>query len=216
MRARIAGIGLAALVGVCSIASPAPHRELRPIDEAVKRADFFTFRAQLQMAVARRDVDAVLAVVLPTIRTSFGPDNGFEAFKQMWRPNEPSSDLWHELGAVLALGGSFEGSNSFVAPYVFSKWPQDVDSFEYGAVIGDNVAVRVKPAETAALLSRVSFAILRRLNESDVPEGWSEVALNDGRKGFIASRYFRSPVDYRAHFVFSDGRWRMAIFIAGD
>jgi hypothetical protein len=216
LKARLANVVLAAITGVSSIAYSAQLAELRPVDEAPKRADFFTFRAHLQMAVARRDVDAVLGIVHPTIRTSFGPDNGLAAFKAMWRLGAPDSDLWQELGAVLALGGSFEGEDAFVAPYVFSKWPDDLDSSEYVAVIGDNVAVRTRPTVSAARLSSVSFAILRTRGDSNEPEGWSAVQLDDGRKGFIASRYVRSPIDHRAYFAFVDGRWLMTAFIAGD
>jgi hypothetical protein len=216
LKARLASVVLAAIIGVSSIADSAQLARLLPVDEAPNRADFFTFRAHLQIAVARRDVDAVLGVVHPKIRASFGPANGLAAFKAMWRLGASNSDLWHELGAVLGLGGSFEGEDTFVAPYVFSKWPDNVDSFEHVAVIGDNVAVRARPAVSAARLSSVSFAILGRRLDRAVPEGWLKVQLDNGREGFIASRYLRSPVDYRAYFAFADGRWLMTAFIAGD
>jgi hypothetical protein len=35
-------------------------------------------------------------------------------------------------------------------------------------------------------------------------------------QGFVALQYIRSPVDYRAYFQKSGGRWRMTLFIAGD
>jgi hypothetical protein len=47
------------------VAGAAAERELRPVDEAARRADFFSFRAHLQMAVARRDADALLAAIHP-------------------------------------------------------------------------------------------------------------------------------------------------------
>lgn len=43
-----------------------------------------------------------------------------------------------------------------------------------------------------------------------------QVKLRDGRKGYIASRYVRSPVDYRAFLTREGGRWRMTLFVAGD
>lgn len=40
--------------------------------------------------------------------------------------------------------------------------------------------------------------------------------IRDGRKGYIASRYVRSSVDYRASLSRENGRWRLNFFVAGD
>ena len=38
-----------------------------------------------------------------------------------------------------------------------------------------------------------------------------------GKKiGYVASRFVRSPIGYRAYFSRKDGRWQMLMFIAGD
>jgi hypothetical protein len=99
------------------------------------------FRTNLQAAVERHDRAAVLAVVDPKIRNGFGGDEGIEEFKDWWHIDDPNSKLWNELGIVLKLGGSFDSNGEFNAPYTFSRWPDDVDSFENVAVIGSNVRV---------------------------------------------------------------------------
>jgi hypothetical protein len=52
----------AAASAVCATVTVAPAQSstarLLPVDEAATRPDFFSFRAQLQEAVARHDVDA--------------------------------------------------------------------------------------------------------------------------------------------------------------
>ena len=42
------------------------------------------------------------------------------------------------------------------------------------------------------------------------------VRLWNGRSGFIASAFVRSPVDYRAIFQKAGGQWRLRAFVAGD
>jgi hypothetical protein len=42
------------------------------------------------------------------------------------------------------------------------------------------------------------------------------IQLDDGRQGYVHSRYLRSPIDYRASFTLIDGQWRMTSSIAGD
>src|SRR5688572_13796382 len=109
-------------------------RVLRPVDEAAKDPDFLAFRTRLIDIVARRDTASLLALVHPDIRASFGSHSGIASFVELWKLDKPGSELWKELGAVLKLGGSFDGPTSFTAPYTFSRWPEDVDSFEFLAV----------------------------------------------------------------------------------
>jgi hypothetical protein len=184
------------------------------IDEASRRPDFVTFRQQLRSAIARRDVSAVLRVVDPQIKLGFGGDDGVDALKRKLESAE--SDVWQELDDVLELGGTFQESNTFVAPYVFSRWPQSFDSFEHVAVIGSAVRIRARPALSAPVVATVSYAILKLGADGYSDEPWIGVRLPDGRAGFVDAKFARSPIDYRAAFKFEDGGWRMVFFAAGD
>jgi hypothetical protein len=222
-RAALAILTVAAwLVSASPTAQAPPYPELLPIDEASQRPDFFGFRAHLQAAVARRDWSAVLAVVHPKIRNTFGDDDGIAAFQRIWKAESAAHDLWVELGAVLALGGAFDTSGNFVAPYVFSQWPGRLDAFDHVAVIGSRVRVRRAPRLEADVLAVLSHVILRRPPNGsdqiapDEAERWTMVVLAGGRTGFISSEYVRSPIDYRAVFSEVDGGWRLMMFIAGD
>ncbi len=190
----------------------AQERRCQPVDEAARKPDFFTFRARLQAAVARHDAEAVLAVVDPHIKNSFGGNDGIDAFKVQWSINEPDSRLWEKLGTVLALGGSFGDEGRFVAPYVFRC---NADGFGEVVVLGANVRVRSKASSDAPVLTSLSFAIVSRAAGDDV-EGWTRVKLDDGRTGFVASRLVRGPADYRAFFSLTPAGWRLAMFLAGD
>ena len=191
---------------------------LRPVDEAVSRPDFLAFRTQLIAAVARRDASAILNIVDPSIKNSFGGDDGIDEFKRMWRLEE-SNRFWNEFGNVLRLGGSFDNANEFTAPYTFSRWPNNIDSFDYVAVVGTRVRMRTLPRLNAPVGGQVSHEILRldmeAFSKDWRTEEWTAVRIN-GRKMYIATRFIRSPIDYRAHFQYIDGRWWLNFFLAGD
>ncbi len=109
----LAALAVATLAGVGQT-QPASPRRLIPMDQAASRPDFFTFRAQLQTALARRDVAALLAVVHPNIKNGFGGDDGKANFEVKWRPAAADSEVWATLAEVLALGGTFESPDTFV------------------------------------------------------------------------------------------------------
>lgn len=191
---------------------------LPPVDEAVASPDFFSFRARLQSAVARRDAAAVVAALHRNVKLSFGGDAGLADFEATWRPSAPDSSLWEALGAVLALGGSFAPDGTFTAPYVFARWPADRDAFEHVAVVGSGVRVRAAPDPSSPVVGALSFCIVR-LREPLPPGGprsWARIEFGAGRTGYVDGRYVRSPIDYRAHFAKIDGRWQITLFLAGD
>jgi len=193
-----------------------------PHDEASRQPDFFSFRARLLVSLAGRDTTGLLNVVALQIRNTFGDDNGVAAFRRLWRLEAPESEVWGELTAVLALGGTFENESTFVAPYVFSRWPSRYDAFEYLAVIASDVRVRSEPSSTAPVVTGVSFQVVRRARTA--PEAltpaqaalWEPIQLSSGRIGYMAKQFLRSPIGYRTIFIRRDNRWVMASFIAGD
>ena len=214
-----------AVLALCCIGVPraaGQAAKLLPEDQAARQPDFFSFRAGLLSALARRDTAAVLNIVAPQIRNTFGDDNGSAAFRRLWRLEAPDSELWGALTAVLALGGTFEDDSTFVAPYVFSRWPSRYDAFDYLAVVGSGVRIRSEPRSNATVLGKASFGVVQRARAGPRPlttaeaEAWEPVQLAQGGVGYMAKRLLRSPVDYRAYFVRHQGRWTMTTFIAGD
>jgi hypothetical protein len=164
-----------------ALAAPVSGTELLPVDEAARRPDFFSFRARLQASVASRDAKTLMDAADPRIKLSFGGDDGIDALRR--QVGQPDGTFWAELGAVLALGGTFSGENAFVAPYTFSRWPEAFDSFEHVALIAADVRLREAPQADAVILSVMSFAILP-LAAPDRPDAaWRAVrlAVREGR-----------------------------------
>jgi hypothetical protein len=186
---------------------------LLPVDQAATQPDFFTFRARLQAAIARRDEAAVIAAADPAIRTSFGDDEGIATLRAKLR--DPKDTVWADLATALALGGAFQSPDSFAAPYVFSAWPARFDSFECGAVIGDRVRVRASSKPDSTVLATVSYDIVQVLPDQQDAAAIS-VRLSSGVRGFVAFQFVRRPIDYRAIFQKTNGQWRLRAFVAGD
>jgi hypothetical protein len=202
-----------------ALTSPATgfaQRTLPPVDQATQQPDFLSFRTQLLAALARRDRDAVLAVVHADIKNSFGGNDGRKEFTEIWQLDSTDSALWSTLTTVLSLGGSFSSEDSFAAPYVFSEWPSDIDAFENIAVVARSVRVRTGPSTASAVVGRVSHAIVALGPVKGSNSSWLPVRLPDGKTGFMSKRFLRSSVDYRALFQKRDGRWQMTMLLAGD
>ena len=196
----------------------APARRLEPLDEASKDPSFVKFRQELLEAVERRDARYVLGILDPTIHNSFGGDGGIEEFKTRWKPERSDSKLWDELRKVLTHGGAFE-DGMFWAPYVFTNFPEDLDAFEYGAVLEEKVILRSKPQASAPPVATLSYHIVKIDYEGsgDLENPtWYKVATTDGQEGYVPASSVTSPVDYRAGFEKQGGTWRMVAFIAGD
>jgi hypothetical protein len=196
-------------------------RKLLPVDEAYKDKSFLVFRDRLLEAAKNHDSKFVMSAVHPRIRTGFGDNGGINEFRRKWMPERSDSKLWDTLVEVLSLGGAFRKAgkgSDFWAPYVYSNFPEDVDSFDYLAVIGENVNVRQKPDPSSPVVSTLSYDLVK------APQGvaekkagdWVRIVTPAGRDGFVSRGFLRSPVDYRASFTRVKGRWMMSALVAGD
>ncbi len=189
--------------------------KVRPLDEAARDPHFAAFRDTLLRIVARRDTTALLAIVAPEIKSSFGGGDGLDGFREHWRLDQPDSKLWSVLEDVLRHGGRFSGEESFWAPWTFLALPDTLDAFEHLIIRDSAVVVRERADPAGAVLGLLSYDIVRA-GAYDPEAAWREIVLGDGRRGYVSAAQVRSPVDYRAGFERRDGRWRLVILVAGD
>ena len=184
------------------------------VDEATSDPTLVAYRNELLAAVRSRDLEALMKLVDPKIRTSFGGGGGAEDFRRMF--DDPK--MWADLEQILTLGGTFLDAGdgkAFWAPYVYSTWPEASDAFTSSAVIADDVPLLDQPnGKPIATLSR---NIVERVEApGSLPGEWTQVKTTDGRTGYVASKSLRSPVAYRAGFNKEAERWRMTGLVAGD
>jgi hypothetical protein len=224
--------------------------KLYPVDEGPKDPSFQAFRARLIEAVKNRDTKFILSILDPhitnsfgfrasrievaknrgekfipsildpNITNSFGGDDGVKQFKEKWKPDNPNSELWDVMVKILSMGGSFR-KNEFCAPYVFSMFPDQFDSFEHSAIIGEQVRVREQPDLTSPVIASLSYDIVAEADPSTEPvkkdgHTWIAIKLSNGKTGFVSKQFIRSPIDYRACFTKKNGKWWMGALVAGD
>ena len=156
----------------------------------------------------------MLRVVDPAIKLDFGGDSGIESLKRFM--DDASGDFWREFELALAMGGTFDAAGNFAAPYVYSVWPEAFDSFECAAVTASAVRLRARPDTASRTVARLDYDIVQLLRADTLAADWRHVQLSNGLKGYVASRFVRSPVAYRALFTRVEGSWRLTAFVAGD
>jgi hypothetical protein len=201
---------------------------LAPVDEADQNPDFRQFRDRLITAVNKQDVGFLKQHVHANIKYSFGATDGMTGFLEFWQldADPEKSEIWTELGKVLALGGAFynQEKSSFIAPYVFSRFPDEYDAFLHVAAVTDNVDVYAEPDESSSVITRLNHNIVKVYpgetqefagQTSHEETKWTKIELPSGY-GFVNAEYVRSPIDYRAMFTNKDGVWKMTFFVAGD
>jgi hypothetical protein len=206
------------LFGVVTLAAATPPA-LPPADDGAKDPSFVAFRKELLRAIERKDAKALMSMLDPKIKTGFGGGGGVKEFELAWKPG-PNSEVWKQLGDVLALGTRATKDRGFVAPSMFAdfeKVADEYDSFESVVAVRNDVAVRAKPDPKSTKLTVLSYQVVKLADDQkNVPEAWRRVTLPDKRTGYVMANEVRSPVAYRAFFAKKAGVWKMVAFVEGD
>ena len=191
---------------------PAFRGDLTSVDDGAEIEGFSGLRDSLRAVVARRDTAALLALVAPDARLSFGDTPGGPGgFHDVWFEGDPGEPVWDVLPRLLD-GGSVEEDGAVIVPAVATLWPERLDPFANVAIPGDDVVAFDAPGGTPlATLSRVT------LPTSGPPaDGWRPVTLPDGRAAVVPEPAVLSPVGYRATFWDDGDGWHLRSFLAGD
>lgn len=208
----IAGFLLASLL---SLSAPAVTR-LPPLDQCSSDPSFVAFRDELKGAIARRDREAILAIITDTIEVDFGGGAGREEFARTWGLDNPqTSRLWDELNEILALGCARDEYGVIWAPSMVRQLDEDSDPFTTMVAIEPGAAVHRAANADSPVVARLDWDVVT-VGEYAHPEEWVPITLADGRSGYARREHLRWPTDYRAAFERIDGRWRMIVLIAGD
>lgn len=182
---------------------------LQFVDEAEREPDFDAFRKTFLDTVGHRDAKELLSMVDEKLRKSFAKKWELDGEA----PRE--SRVWESLRETLSLGGSFE-KGVFIAPYVFSRWPQRYPQLEFLAVTVRKGILREKPSESSRALATLSYEIVGRYDDLPDPPLWRAVRTASGRTGFMKTSEVRSPAEYRARFTKVQGQWKLTSYSAGD
>ena len=193
---------------------------LSPTDESDRDSQLKTYLGQLRIVVQKRDGPALQKLIASDILLTFGPPPNklTEETLELMNPNSP---VWRELEDVLQFGGTFLGTNHFCMPYVFTKFPENIDSYTHQVVIKPSVIARSKPSGKAPKVTTLEFAIVR--TDPGIPEivtgtdrtRWIIIYL-DEQIAYIPEGTLRSPIDTRACFEKRRTGWVMTHLVGGD
>jgi hypothetical protein len=161
----------------------------------------------------RREVPALIAAVDPKVRVSFGENDGIATFRKHWNLDRPAqSRIWSELAAVLRLGVTRDEAE-FIAPYVFTRFPQTLDAYTHAAIIRPGVIVRRSPSAASPKVAELDHALVQL--SGGRRNGWVEIRTDEAA-GWVRQEDVRSPLDYRAFFEKKNGSWKLTAFVSGD
>ncbi len=177
---------------------PPPPPKLYPIDESHLDPSFAEFKTRLLEAVERRDLDFLLSIVHPKIYLGYERGSP-ETLKRVWEARD-----WQELRHMLSLG-AVRSSYGFCAPYVSTKFPDELDALKSVVITDSDVPVRAEPNSTAPIIDRLSYDIVSHLSRGrgaswDTIEGeeyqWWRIETPSGQTGYVWGKYARRPMSF--------------------
>ena len=214
------------LIALLVLAFPAfaQQNRLPPVDEAATDPSWVSFRNRLLEALTRRDRKFLLSILDRNIRNSLDAPRGIAAFRKQWEFDAQDSGLWRELPAALFLGSAWlkpeKGPRQLCSPYVAVKWPEDVDPFDNGAIVGKEALIKAAPSHESATLATLSYDIVPVTDwevadqSPEIRQKWVKIKIK-GADAFVAEEQIRSPVEHRACFMKTENGWRMTAFVVG-
>lgn len=213
-------LGLILLSVMIPLSLPAAEPQRRPlpfVDQAARDSSFLVFRNSFQAAIRERDASVIYSALSPELFYSFPPYRGQEGFAATLQLQERGSQYWGVLDTLLNQGGGFIREGLFAAPYVPFTWPADLDGEAFVAVTAADAPVRKEPDESAPIIGKLAWEIVRLVQPWQADSGWVKVALPDGGEGYLAKRFCRGAVDWRAGFEKQpDGAWKIKFFLGRD
>lgn len=193
---------------------------LPPIDESRNDPQLKAYLEQLRSVVRNRDGHALQKLIAPNILLTFGTPSGKPPEEILELANQ-SSPIWSELEDILQFGGTFLGPNQFCIPYVYTKFPEDINSFTHQVIVTPSVIARSMPDRNAPKVAKLEFAIVQ--TDPRTPEivigmdgsRWITIYL-DKLTAYVPQETLRSPIGKRACFERHQTSWVMSHFVDGD
>ena len=218
---------LAALVlGLCPPSGAAQMASLPPVDDAGRDSSLLRFRADLLRALQRGDTAFIVSIVAPNVGNGFGGDAGLKDFRYFWFGGGERNRKMEQLREALQLGGVLVDDSTYAVPYyAFARrFPSGLDAHGHALVLGEGVRVRQSPGSQRPVVAVLTYGVV------SLPKGWTghpdqdgssgvvwlQVGLGDGKLGYVAERYLRSPLGLRVTFKKRNGHWVLTSWAEGD
>jgi hypothetical protein len=207
---RVAGIALVA----ASHAAPAHAelRTLRPEDQSERDASLQALRGTMREIVQRRDAKALLGLMAPDFKVEFDAGKGPTVFRRHWHLEAPGSRVWPVLDRMLSLGGTFYSDSLFALPYVYTRFPHDLDRLHYVVATGE-IPMRATSGATGAQVGMLKDAIVQLASPLTPPAVLADVpfvSIRHPEHGvcYVAGSDVYSPAGHRVFLEKRQGQWR--------
>ena len=184
------------------------RRYLRPGDEGAGDASFVQFLGELRQVAGAKDEAGLRGLCAADVITGVDmPPGPAELTKRM------RAGGWAELAEILGMGAA-RYEKGFVLPYLFGKFPEDLESTEHVVPVRAGATLRAAAAAGARMISPLDFDILR---VAEFREGaqWLAAERLDGLKGWVAAKDVRSLGAPRVFIEKRGGAWKITAWGGG-
>jgi hypothetical protein len=203
----------AAAACAAQVARSEELRRLPPPREQTLHPSLLSLVARLRKIVAAREHLALEALMGPKFRVEFDAGKGPSAFRQYWKPESVDSPVWRILERLLALPGHHYSANLFTLPYVFARFPFDLDPLRYVVAVREEVALLAQPKSDAKRVGSLEYSIVPLAQPLQPPVvihsgGFVELVHPNAGRCFAASSDVYHPAAHRSFFERRAGQWR--------
>jgi len=113
----------------------------------------------MKSIVRRKDSTALCALMAHDFKVEFDVGKGPDVFRRQWDSETSTTAVWAVLDRLLSLGGTFYSNSLFAAPYVYTRFPYDLDRLSHVVATGD-VPVYAESNLASARVGMLKHAIV--------------------------------------------------------
>ena len=188
-------------------------RRIAPPSDNTLDPSLVSFLANLRKLVAARDHLAWQKMMGVAFRVEFDVGKGPAAFQRHWSSSSATSPVWRIMEHILALPGHLYSNTLYAMPYVFARFPFDLDPLRHVVAVRNSVALLAEPNPNAKRLATLDYSIVPLAQPAQppvmiLPGGSVEVAHPTAGRCFAASSDVYHPSAHRAFFEKRAGKWR--------
>jgi len=186
---------------------------LKPADEASQNPALAALLDRIRATIASRNIGELEMLMAPKFRVEFDVGEGPKKFHSHWHPDAPSTQVWPMLARLFAMGGTFYSDTLFAVPYVYTRFPLDLNLLEYVVALKQDVSLLEKPERGAKQIGKLAYSIVPLAEPLKppvllAPDSYLEVRLPGTGRSFVAAADVYSPAAHRAFFEKRQGEWR--------
>lgn len=167
----------------------------------------------LRELVKDRDYRALELLLEQNFRVEFDVGKGPKAFHAYWCPQTPDSTLWPVLDKLLSLDGAFYSKTLFCLPYVFARFPFDLDPLEHVVALGSDVRLLSAPDSQAEMIGSLDHSIVSLAEPLQPPvllqpDRFLEIKHPTIGRCYVWSPDVYHPAAHRMFFEKRNGQWK--------